>query len=148
MAELFKELEDKGCEIIVGFREKERIKTIRDSLRKIEEDNDKLKYVKTLCGYYNIINILGCIIYQPTDLTLEEDKYFINYLCHYLDNFVESSKWIIADVIKALGNDEQLDNFSKYLLLTSLYTPEEIKELGFEKIIKKEVLQQNISIIN
>ena len=34
MAELFKELEDKGCEIIVGFREKERIKTIRDSLRR------------------------------------------------------------------------------------------------------------------
>ena len=46
------------------------------------------------------------------------------------NGIVDSSKWVIAGVIKALGNDEPLDPFCKYLMFTHMYTPEQVKEIG------------------
>ena len=44
----------------------------------------------------------------------------------------------IAGVIKALGNDEPLDPFCKYLMFTHMYTPEQVKEIGHEEIYRRE----------
>ena len=136
---LLKEFEDMGFEVEVGFREKNRKKNIITSLRKLKEngDNVKLNYVKKLYRYYATINIIGHILY-PKDIAVEEDKYGLHYLCSYLDGIVDSSKWIIAGVIKALGNDEPLDSFCKYLMFTHMYTPEDVKEIGHEEIYRRE----------
>ena len=72
------------------------------------------------------------------EISLEEDKYEINYLCQYLDIFVDTAKISIAAVIKALGNDESLDPFCKYLMFSHMYTPEQVKEIGHEEIYRRE----------
>ena len=87
--------------------------------------------------YYCTINSLGYILY-PKDIPVEEDKYGLHYLCNYLDGIVNSLKWIIAGVISALGNDEPLDPFCKYLMFTHMYTPEQVKEIGHEEIYRGE----------
>ena len=114
-------------------------KNILSSLRKLKESGDdvKINYVKTLYRYYCTINSLGYILY-PKDIPVEEDKYGLHYLCNYLDGIVNSSKWIIAGVIEALGNDEPLDPFCKYLMFTHMYTPEQVKEIGHEEIYRRE----------
>ena len=139
MDTLLKEFEDMGIKVEVGWKEKNRKKIIRDSLIKLRdsEDHVKFKYVKTLCRYYSVINSLGYIFY-PKDIPVEEDKYGLHYLCSYLDGVVNSSKLIIAGVINALGNDEPVDPFCKYLMFTHMYTPEEVKEIGHEEIYRKE----------
>ena len=139
MDTLLKEFEDMGIKVEVGWKAKNRKKTIRDSLIKLRdsEDNVKFKYVKTLYRYYSVINSLGYIFY-PKDIPVEEDKYGLHYLCSYLDGVVNSSKLIIAGVINALGNDESLDPFSKYLMFTHMYSPEQVKEIGHEEIYRRE----------
>ena len=136
---LLKEFEDNGIKVVVGFREKERKKNILKALRKLKESGDdvKVNYVKTLYRYYCTINSLGYIL-NPKQIPLEEDKYGLNYLCSYLDGIVDSSKWVIAGVISALGNDEPLDPFCKYLMFTHMYTPEQVKEIGHEEIYRRE----------
>ena len=138
MEELIKDLEDKGYEIVVGWREKERKKTISESLKKLEESGDekKIRYAKTLVMYYNIFNIMGAIL-NP-DISLEEDKYGLNYLCSYLEDIVETANLSISYVIKALGDDEPVDPFCKYLMFTHMYTPEQVKEIGHEEIYRRE----------
>ena len=123
---------------LVGKRKKEK-KTILSALRKLKESGDdvKINYVKTLYRYYCTINSLGHILY-PKDIPVVEDKYGLHYLCNYLNGIVDSSKWIIAGVISALGNDEPLDPFCKYLMFTHMYTPEEVKEIGHEEIYRRE----------
>ena len=139
MDELLKVLEDAGVEFIVGCTEKNRKKTILSALRNLKARGDdvKLNYVKTLYRYYCTINSLGHIL-NPNQIPLEEDKYEINYLCNYLQGVVDSSKWVIAGVIEALGNDEPLDPFCKYLMFTHMYTPEQVKEIGHEEIYRRE----------
>ena len=136
---LLKEFEDMGFKVEVGWKEKNRKKVILSSLRKLKESGDdvKINYVKTLYRYYSTINSLGYFLY-PKDIPVEEDKYGLHYLCNYLDGIVNSSKWIIADVIKALGNDEPLEPFSKYLMFTHMYSPEDVKEIGHEEIYRRE----------
>ena len=132
-------MNDMEIKVEVGYKEKSRKKTIIAALRKLKESGDdvKINYVKTLYRYYCTINSLGYILY-PKDIPVEEDKYGLHYLCNYLDGIVNSSKWIIADVIKALGNDEPLDPFCKYLMFTYMYSPEDVKEIGHEKIYRRE----------
>ena len=139
MDDLLKEFEDNGFKVEVGYREKKRKKNNLSSLRKLEESGDdvKLNYVKTLYRYYCTINSLGHILY-PKDIPVEEDKYGLHYLCSYLDGIVDSSKWIIAGVISALGNDKPLDTFCKYLMFTHMYSPEDVKEIGHEEIYRRE----------
>ena len=87
--------------------------------------------------YYTTINSLGYIL-NPKDIPVEEDKYGIHYLCSYLDGIVDTAKMSIAGVISALGNDEPLDPFCKYLMFTHMYTPEQVKEMGHEEIYRRE----------
>lgn len=138
MENILKELEDEGYEIIVNFREKERMRVMRESIKKIKEsgDENKIRYVKKLARYYGIFKNIGCIV--KSEIPLEEDKYCSNYLHTYLDNYVDTSKRVIAGVIKAFADDEPIDPFCKYLMFTRLYTPEQVKEIGHEEIYKME----------
>ena len=113
-------------------------KTMTEAMKKLKESDDekKIRYAKTLARYYDIFNIMGFII-NP-EISLEEDKYWMNYLCSYLEGIVDTAKIRITGVIKALGNDEPLDPFCKYLMFTHMYTPEQVKEIGHEEIYRRE----------
>ena len=139
MDNLLKEFEDMGCKVEVGCQEKRRKKTIFESIKKLKEsgDDDKIIYAKKLYRYYSILNSMGYII-NPNKISFDEDKYRIHYLCSYLDCFVDTAKMSIVAVIKALGNDEPLDPFCKYLMFTHMYTPEQVKEIGHEEIYRRE----------
>ena len=139
MDTLLKEFENMGCKVEVGCTEKIRKKTIFESIKKLKEsgDDDKIIYAKNLYRYYSILNSMGYII-NPNKIPMEEDKYEINYLCSYLDGFVNTSKMCIVEVVKSLGNDESLDPFCKYLMFTHMYTPEQVKEIGNEEIYRRE----------
>ena len=119
-------------------REKKK-KTIFESIKKLKEsgDEDKIDYAKKLYRYYSILNSMGYIL-DPKKIPFEEDKYEIHYLCNYLDGIVNTAKISIAGVIKALGNDEPLDPFCKYLMFTHMYTPEQVKEIGHEELYRRE----------
>ena len=69
---------------------------------------------------------------------MEDDKYGLHYVHSYLENFVDSAKRSIADVIKALADDEKLDPFFKYLMFTHLYSPDEIAEIDREELNREE----------
>ena len=131
------EIENNIIKIIYGCKEKERRRKIFVALRKLEEDKVKYNYVKKLYRYYSTINSLGHILH-PIDIPVEEDKYEIHYLCQYLDGVVSTAKSSITAVIHALGNDEPVDPFYKYLMFTHMYTPEEVKEIGHEEIYRRE----------
>ena len=110
--EVLKELEEKGCTIECGWKEKKRKKEMSEAMKKLKAsgDENKIRYAKTLARYYGIFHNMGFIL-NP-EISLEEDKYGLNYLCHYLENFVDTAKISIAGVMTALANDEKLDSFS------------------------------------
>ena len=139
MDTLLKEFEDMGFKVDVGFKEKRRKKTIFESIKKLKEsgDDDKLIYAKKLYRYYSILKSMGYIL-NPKQIPVDEDKYEIHYLCNYLDGIVNTAKMSIAGVIKAIGNDEPLNPFCKYLMFTHMYTPEQVKEIGHEEIYRRE----------
>ena len=87
--------------------------------------------------YYSILNSMGYIL-NPKQIPFDEDKYGLHYLCSYLDGIIHTAKMSIVGVIKALGNDEPLDPFCKYLMFTHMYTPEQVKEIGHEEIYRRE----------
>ena len=138
MEDLLKGFEDMGYEVKVGWKEKERKKNMSEAIKKLKESGDekKIKIAKTLARFYGIFNYMGYIL-NP-EISLEEDEYEINYLCQYLDIFVDTAKISIAAVIKALGNDESLDPFCKYLMFSHMYTPDQVKEIGHEEIYRRE----------
>ena len=137
MDNLLKEFEDMGCKVEVGCQEKRRKKIIIDSIKKLKESgDDKIIYAKKLYRYYSILNSMGYIL-NPKQIPFDEDKYGIHYLCSYLDSIVNTAKMSIAGVIKAIGNDEPLDPFCKYLMFTHMYTPEQVKEIGHEEIYRR-----------
>ena len=139
MDTLLKEIEDMGCKVEVGCKEKRRKKTIVESIKKLKDSGDKNKiiYAKKLYRYYCILNSMGFIL-NPKQIPFTEDKYEIYYLCSYLDGIVNTAKMSIAGVIEALGNDEPLDPFLKSLMFTHMYTPEQVKEIGHEEIYRRE----------
>ena len=138
MEDLLKGFEDMGYEVKVGWKEKERKKIMSEAMKKLKDsgDENKISYVKKLARYYGIFHNMGFIL-NP-EISLEEDKYGINYLFHYLDVIVNTAKISIAGVIEAIGNDEPLDPFCKYLMFTHMYTPEQVKEIGHEEIYRRE----------
>ena len=138
MEDLLKQFENMGCEVVVGWKEKERKKIMSEAMKKLKESNDekKIKLAKTLARYYGIFHNIGFIL-NP-DFPFEEDKYGLHYIFSYLEGFVDTAKISIAGVIKAIGNDEQIDPFCKYLMFTHMYTPEQVKEIGHEEIYKRE----------
>ena len=139
MDTLLKEIEDMGCKVEVGCKEKRRKKTIVESIKKLKDsgDENKIIYAKKLYRYYCILNSMGFIL-NPKQIPFTEDKYEIYYLCSYLDGIVNTAKMSIAGVIEALGNDEPLDPFLKSLMFTHMYTPEQVKEIGHEEIYRRE----------
>ena len=139
MDTLLKEIEDMGCKVEVGCKEKRRKKTIVESIKKLKDsgDENKIIYAKKLYRYYCILNSMGFIL-NPKQIPFNEDKYEIHYLCSYLDGIVNTANMSITGVIKALGNDEPLDPFCKYLMFTHMYTPEQVKEIGHEEIYRRE----------
>ena len=136
--DVLKEFEDKGFTIEYGWKEKRRKKEIVEAIKKLKANGDenKIRYAKTLTRYYGILNNMGCIL-NPK-ISLEEDKYGLNYLCQYLDNFVDTAKISIAGVMKALADDEKLSPFCKYLMFTHLYFPEEIAEIDREELSREK----------
>ena len=107
--------------------EKKRKKIIRKSFKKLKDSKDyqKINIVRTFAWYYANFDNMGEIVYP--EIPIEIDKYQSNYLCNYLENFIDTAKIIITGVIKALGNDETIDPFCEDLIFTHFYTPEEIK---------------------
>ena len=136
--EVLKELEEKGCTIECGWKGKKRKKEMSEAMKKLKAsgDENKIRYAKTLARYYGIFHNMGFIL-NP-EISLEEDKYGLNYLCLYLENFVDTAKISIAGVMTALANDEKLDPFCKYLMSTDLYSPEEIVEIDREELLKEK----------
>ena len=139
MEDLLKGFEDMGFKVEVWCKEKRRKKTIFASIKKLKErgDEDKIIYAKKLYRYYCILNSMGFIL-NPQKISFDEDKYGIHYLCSYIQGIVNTAKMSITGVIKALGNDEPLDPFCKYLMFTHMYTPEQVKEIGHEEIYRRE----------
>ena len=108
------------------IRKKEK-KIIRKLLEKLKESKDyeKINLARKFAWYYANFDYMGEIVYP--EIPLEIDKYKSNYLCNYLEIFIDTAKIIITGVIKALGNDEAVDPFCEELMFTNYYTPEEIK---------------------
>ena len=106
---------------------KKRKKIIRKLLEKLKESKDyeKINLARKFAWYYANFDYMGEIVYP--EIPLEIDKYKSNYLCNYLEIFIDTAKIIITGVIKALGNDEAVDPFCEELMFTNYYTPEEIK---------------------
>ena len=142
MDAILKRLEDMGYEIEVevGWKDKSRKKKISEAIKKLKDSGDesKLLYAKNLYRYYSIFYNLGYIVNSHPIPFEEKVKYCSEDLYHYLDNFIDSSKRIITGVIEAIGNDESLDPFYKYLMFTHMYTPEQVKEIGHEEIYRRE----------
>lgn len=132
MDDLIKDLEDAGFEVVVGWKDKERKKTIKKALEKLKErgDENKLKIAKKLDTYFKVFNIMDAINFF--EIPSEEDKYRVNLMREYLEINIEDTKICLSDVMKALGDDEPLDSYSENLLFNFLYTPDELKELGFK----------------
>lgn len=133
MDAIFKGLEDMGYEIevVVGWKDKDRKKTILESIKKIKDsgDENKLLYVKNLYRYYSIFLNLGYILKSHPILIEKEVKYHCEDFYHYLDDkIIDSSKRIITGIISAVASDEPLDSFYKYLMFPNLYRKEYEKE--------------------
>ena len=133
MDSIFKGLEDMGYkfEVEVGWKDKSRKKTIRESIKKIKDSGDetKLSYVNNLYRYYSIFLNLGHLVRSNPILIEEKVKYHCEDFYHYLDDkVVDSSKRIITGIISAVANDEPLDSFYKYLMFPDIYREEYKKD--------------------
>ena len=108
-------------------------------MKKLKENGDenKIKLAKRLARYYGIFDNMGPITTNP-EFPYEEDKYGLRYIHSYLENFVDSAKRIIAGVMVALAYDKELLPFYRYLMLTHLYTPEQIAEIDSEELWREK----------
>ena len=108
-------------------------------MKKLKESNDekKIELAEKLARHYEIYDLIENLPTKP-DFPLEEDKYGSHYLSSYLEGILVTAKRGIAGVIIALGNDEELDPFTKYLMFTHMYTPEQVKEIGHKEIHRRE----------
>ena len=130
MDAIFKGLEDMGneFEVEVGWKDKDRKKIIRESIKKIKDsgDENKLLYAKNLYRYYSIFDNLDCLLKSHPIIIEKEDKYHCEDFYHYLDDkIIDSSKRIITGIISAVANDETLDYLYKYLMFPNLYRLED-----------------------
>ena len=108
-------------------------------MKKLKESNDekKIELAEKLARHYEIYDLIEKLPTKP-DFPFEEDKYGSHYLSSYLEGILVTAKRGIAGVIIALGNDEELDPFTKYLMFTHMYTPEQVKEIGHEEIYRRK----------
>ena len=124
--------------ITFGKKEKEIKKEIGESMKKIKEiGNENIIIIaKRLVRYYGILNNIGYITIN-TNISFKEDKYGINYIHNYLNNFVDTSKRSISGVMKALANDKRLSPFYKNLMFTHIFTPEELYSIERKELIRE-----------
>ena len=123
--------EGHNIEVEVGWKDKDRKKTICESIKKIKDSGDetKLSYVNNLYRYYSIFLNLGHLVRSHPILIEEKVKYHCHDFYNYLDDkVVDSSKRIITAIISAVANDEPLDSFHKYLMFPEFYEKEYRKE--------------------
>ena len=139
MEEIYKELEDQGCEFVIGWDKKEIKKFMGELMKKIKESGDekKIRYAKKLARYFGIFYNMGNIL-NPTEISLEEDKYGLNYVCYYLEIFVDTANISITGVIKAIADNEKLHPFFKNFMFTHMYTRQQVKEIGREEIYRRK----------
>ena len=139
MDELFKELEDQGCTIECGVNEKSRKKEMSEAMEKLKEsgDENEIKIAKRLARYYFIFDNMGPITTCP-EFPYEEDKYGLHHVHVYLENFVDSAKTSIAGVMTALADDKELRSFYRYLMLTHLYSPDQIAEIDSKELWREK----------
>ena len=132
--EVFKKLGEKGCKIECGVIEKSRRKNISEIIKKLRDSNEenKLRLVKRLSRYYFIFANMGFITTNP-NFPFKEDLYGIHYMHVWLREMVDDAKRHIADVIKAIGNDEELDIKTKERIIEYLYDEEQIAEIKEEE---------------
>ena len=114
-------------------------KEMSEAMEKLKEsgEENKIKLAKSLARYYGIFHNIGDITTNP-NFPFKKDKYGLHYIHIYLENFVDSSKRIIAAVIKALADDKFLDPFHRNLLFSHLFTPEQVIEIGRKEKAKRE----------
>ena len=119
--------------------ERKKEKNMSEAMKKLKESNDekKIELAEKLARHYEIYDLIEKLPTKP-DFPFEEDKYGSYYLSSYLEGILVTAKRGIAGVIIALGNDEELDPFTKYLMFTHVYTPEQVKEIGHEEIHRRE----------
>ena len=134
MDAIFKGLEDMGYkfEVDIGWKDKDRKKTILEAIKKLKDSGDesKLSYAKNLYRYYSIFDNLHFLLKSHPILIEKEVKYHCEDFYHYLDDkIIDSSKRIITGIISAVANDEPLDSFYKYLMFPDLYREEYEKKL-------------------
>lgn len=123
---------------VKGHKDKDRKKTIVESIKKLKDrgDETKLLYVKNLYRYFSIFNSLHHLVKSNPILIEEEVKYHCEDFFHYLDDkVIDSSKRIITGIISAVANDEPLDSFYKYLMFPDLYREEYLKETESEELV-------------
>ena len=135
-----REFINKGGKIKFEKMEKEKKikKEISEAMKKIKEINDEnnIMIAKRLVRYYSILNNMEYLT-NNNNISFKKDKYGINHIHHYLNNFVDASKISIAGVIKALANDEKLSPFYKNLMFTHIYTPEELVNIELKELIRE-----------
>ena len=134
MDAIFKGLEDMGYkfEVDIGWKDKDRKKTILEAIKKLKDSGDesKLSYAKNLYRYYSIFDNLHFLLKSHPILIEKEVKYQCEDFYHYLDDkIIDSSKRIITGIISAVANDDPLDSFYKYLMFPDLYREEYEKKL-------------------
>ena len=148
MNDILKLLEDDGFnfEVEVGWKDKYRKKIIREAMKKLKDNGDKLTLlnVKKLYRCFTILDSLKSVFYSIPVLIEPESKYYTEEFFNYMDEYViDTTKRIITGIIEAFGKKEKLDTFYKYLLLSSMYSKKEIEEMGHEDVIsmyyKKEI---------
>ena len=108
------------------FSKEENKKIILKSLEKLKDckDEETINLVRRFARYYDDLDNMGEIVYP--NISIESDKYKSNYLCNFLEDFIEKAKIIIPGVIKALVDDETLDYFCEDLIFT-IYGLNQIK---------------------
>ena len=107
-------------------------KNMSEAMKKLKESNDekKIELAEKLARHYEIYDLIEKLPTKP--------DYGSYYLSSYLEGILVTAKRGIAGVIIALGNDEELDPFTKYLMFTHMYTPEQVKEIGHEEIYRRQ----------
>ena len=134
MEAIFKGLEDMAYkfEVEVGWKDKDRKKTILEAIKKLKDrgDESKISYAKNLYRYYSIFDNLHFLLKSHPILIEKEVKYHCEDFYHYLDDqIIDSSKRIITGIISAVANDQPLDPFYKYLMHPDKYTTEQVNEI-------------------
>ena len=106
-------------------------KNMSEAMKKLKESNDEKK-IELAEKLVDIMKFMISLKIDQQNLIFLLKKISMG---HIIVPLIQRG---IAGVIKALGNDEELDPFTKYLMFTHMYTPEQVKEIGHEEIHRRE----------